>query len=249
MRIAGINCGPVVFTNVNGSLTTAQAFRQRQVRISQLSGSMTNRMFQSCSRAGFCFAFLAFVAFVTVPHAVHAQRTVPDASVVSGTLSFDGHSTVGDFVGRTTAVTGKSTGGALTMVHGWVEAPVDSLRTDNDHRDRDMRSAMESGKYPVIRFDLARVSDVAPAQGDSLQATLNGTLVIHGVTKEVALPATLVFSGDSVRVTSTFPLNLNDYQVKHLSKMLGMLKMHPDIQVHVNLAFDRAAPGVSAKGP
>ena len=186
---------------------------------------------------------------VTVPQAAHAQRTVHDASVVSGTLSFDGHSTVGDFVGTTTAVTGKSTGGTLTMVHGWVEAPVDSLRTNNDHRDRDMRSAMESDKYPVIRFDLAQVSDVAPAQGDSLQATLHGTLVIHGVTKEVALPATLVFSGDSVRVTSSFPLNLNDYQVKHLSRMLGMLKMHPDIQVHVNLAFDRAAPGVSAKGP
>ena len=182
-------------------------------------------------------------------HAAHAQRTVPDASVVSGTLSFDGHSTVGDFVGRTTAVTGKSSGGALTMVHGWVEAPVDSLRTDNDHRDRDMRSAMESDKYPVIRFDLAGVSDVSPAQGDSLQATLRGTLVIHGVTKEVALPATLVFKGDSVHVTSSFPLNLNDYQVKHLSRMLGMLKMHPDIQVHVNLAFAHAAPGVSAQGP
>jgi len=236
-------CGLTVFTNVNESLTAAQARGSRQVCGSQLSGTMTNRMFQSCSRAAFCLAFLAMA------HAAHAQRTVPDASVVSGTLSFDGHSTVGDFVGRTTAVTGKSSGGALATVHGWVEAPVDSLQTDNDHRDRDMRSAMESDKYPVIRFDLAGVSDVSPAQGDSLQATLHGTLVIHGVTKEVALPATLVFKGDSVHVTSSFPLNLNDYQVKHLSRMLGMLKMHPDIQVHVNLAFDRAAPGVSAKGP
>jgi len=204
---------------------------------------MPNRMFQSCSRAAFCVAFLAMA------HAAHAQRTVPDASVVSGTLSFDGHSTVGDFVGRTTAVTGKSSGGALTMVHGWVEAPVDSLRTDNDHRDRDMRSSMESDKYPVIRFNLAQVSDVSPAEGDSVQATLHGTLVIHGVTKEVAVPATLVFRGDSVHVASSFPLNLNDYGVKHLSKMLGMLKMHPDIQVHVLLAFDRATPHVSAEAP
>jgi hypothetical protein len=40
-----------------------------------------------------------------------------------------------------------------------------------------------------------------------------------------------------IRLKSTFPMNLTDYQIGGLSKMLGLLKMHPDIVVHVDLLF------------
>jgi hypothetical protein len=36
---------------------------------------------------------------------------------------------------------------------------------------------------------------------------------------------------------ASFPLNLKDYHIGGLSKMLGMLKMHELIEVHLDLAF------------
>jgi hypothetical protein len=38
-------------------------------------------------------------------------------------------------------------------------------------------------------------------------------------------------------VRSDFPLNLKDYRIGGLSKLLGMLKMSEHIEVHVDLLF------------
>ena len=34
-----------------------------------------------------------------------------------------------------------------------------------------------------------------------------------------------------------FPLNLKDYRIGGLSKLLGVLKMYEDIEVHVDVLF------------
>jgi polyisoprenoid-binding protein YceI len=87
-----------------------------------------------------------------------AQLVVPAGTVREGTLSFDGRATAGTFTGTTTTITGEMTGGAgLSDVRGWVEAPVSTLKTGNDRRDRDLNKSMESEKYPAIRFELTRV--------------------------------------------------------------------------------------------
>jgi polyisoprenoid-binding protein YceI len=165
------------------------------------------------------------------------NRPIPDGRVTSATLSFDGRATVGDFVGTTTTVSGQLTGASeLTGVQGWVEAPVNTLKTGNRKRDKDLNKSMESDKYPVLRFDLARVSRNG-GRGDSLRVMLHGTLTIHGVSREVELPATIQFSGSTARVRTDFPLNLKDYRIGGLSKLLGMLKMYEDIQVHGDIVF------------
>ncbi|MEO8090244.1 MAG: YceI family protein [Gemmatimonadales bacterium] len=171
-------------------------------------------------------------------HALNAQaRPVPSGRVASGTLSFDGHATLGDFVGTTREVSGQVTGApALGGVRGWVEAPVRTLVTGNGKRDKDLNKSMESSKYPNIRFEL---SGIAPKGGtaDSVAAVLHGALLIHGVTRKVELPATVHFEGAGARVHSDFPLNLKDYHIGGLSKVLGVLKMHEGIEVHVDLLF------------
>jgi polyisoprenoid-binding protein YceI/CheY-like chemotaxis protein len=166
---------------------------------------------------------------------------IPDGRITSGTLSFDGHATVGDFVGTTTTVTGQITGGrGITAVRGWVEAPVQTLTTGNRKRDKDLNKSMESSKYPNIRFELTGIS---PKGGtpDSLTATLHGALIIHGVTKKVALPARVQLRGSQARVQSDFPLDLKDYRIGGLSKMLGVLKMYENIEVHVDVLFELGA--------
>ena len=124
----------------------------------------------------------------------------------------------------------------MGAVRGWVEAPVATLTTGSGKRDKDLNKSMESSKYPNIRFEL---SGVTPGGGgaDSMAAMLHGALVIHGVTRPVDLPGTVQFQGPRIRVRSDFPLRLPDYRIGGLSKMLGLLKMYNDIEVHVDLLF------------
>lgn len=170
------------------------------------------------------------------PAAAQLDGSIAPARVVAGALSFEGHATVGDFTGTTGEVTGELTAGVLTDVRGWVEAPVRTLDTGDRKRDRDLNKSMESDKYPAIRFELTGVTPRG-GTGDSVAATLAGRMLIHGVSREVSLPAEIRWAAEGIRVRSDFPLNLKDYQIGGLSKMLGMLKMREDIEVHVDLTF------------
>jgi polyisoprenoid-binding protein YceI len=170
--------------------------------------------------------------------ALAQDRAIPAGHLTSGTLSFDGHATAGDFVGKTTTVSGQLTGASdVAGVRGWVEAPVATLTTGNGKRDKDLNKSMESDKFPVLRFELARVSRTG-GTADSLGVVLHGALVIHGVTRNVDLPGTVLLAGSTARVRTDFPLNLKDYQIGGLSKMLGMLKMYENIEVHSDLVFE-----------
>jgi polyisoprenoid-binding protein YceI len=168
---------------------------------------------------------------------VRAQVAVRDGDLKEGVLSFDGRATMGDFVGTTSTVSGRMTGGSdLSAVRGWVEAPVNTLKTGNGRRDRDLNKSMESDEFPTMRFDLAGV-EPGVSRGDTTAVTLAGTLTLHGVKREVTLPATVILQPEAIRLRSSFPLNLTDYEIGGLSKMLGLLKMHPDIVVHVDVLF------------
>jgi polyisoprenoid-binding protein YceI len=179
---------------------------------------------------------------------LHAQmpRPMPDGAVREGRLSFDARATTGAFTGTTTTVRGEMSGrGSLADVRGWVEAPVSTLVTGNDHRDRDLNKSLQSDIYPLIRFDLTGVA--APGgEGDSVEAILHGQFTIHGVTHEASIPATVVTQPDAIRVRGATPLNLKDYQIGGLSKALGMLKMDDQILVHIDLTFAPGAPTVGS---
>jgi polyisoprenoid-binding protein YceI len=183
-------------------------------------------------------AHVALFAVAWSPLAAQApaERTIPNGTVREGTLSFDGRATAGDFTGTTTSVTGEITGGGLTDVRGWVEAPVRTLATGNKRRDRDLNKSMESEKYPTIRFELTGVAAPEP-MSDSMNVVLHGRFIIHGVTREATVPASLVFHLVGIRVRGETPLNLKDYKIGGLSKALGMLKMHENIVVHLDLMF------------
>jgi polyisoprenoid-binding protein YceI len=163
---------------------------------------------------------------------------VPAATLREGTLRFDGHATTGDFVGTTRSVTGAVVASAdYASVRGEVEAPVATLRTGSGLRDRDLRKTMEVERYPTMRYDLSGAAVQSVAGTDSITLVLHGTLHLHGVSRPVDVPATVVRSADGAEVTGTFPLDLADYQIRELTKMGGLLKMHERIEVHVALRF------------
>lgn len=165
-----------------------------------------------------------------------AQTPWPVAEVRHGTLSFDGKSTLGDFTGTTTTVRGQMRGGAtLAAVRGWVEAPINTLKTGNNRRDRDLVKTMEAAIYPTIRFQLEGVR-AEWERGDSAGVVLEGDFFIHGVPRRERIPATVIRSGERVRVTASLPMNLHDYKIDKLTRFL-VFKMRPDIVVHLDVSF------------
>ena len=169
--------------------------------------------------------------------------------LVSGTLSFDGHATAGDFTGTTSILSGRLTGAAdLTEVRGWVEAPVAALKTGNGKRDKDLNKSMESKKYPTMRFDLTGVNRTGGSD-DNGGVILRGVLELHGVSRPVELPGTIRLSGSDARVHTDFPVHLKDYRIGGLSKLLGVLKMHEDITVHADLLFRLDGTSQAMSGP
>jgi polyisoprenoid-binding protein YceI len=98
---------------------------------------------------------------------------------------------------------------------------------------------MESGKYPTIRFELTHVAG-ATAGGDSLDLILHGRFIIHGVTREATVPASVAFRAEGIRVRGATRLNLKDYKIGGLSKGLGLFRMHEEILVHLDLLFGTA---------
>jgi polyisoprenoid-binding protein YceI len=180
----------------------------------------------------------ALAGLVLLPALAGAQLAAPTLALLqSGELSFSAHATVGDFTGSTTTMSGAITG-ELSNAGGWVEAPVATLVTHNDHRDRDLRASMEVEKFPTMRFALApTATELSPVSRGAIKAMLRGQLTIHGVTHDVELPAVLERNADTIHVTAIFPLDLADYQIGGLTKMLGMLRMDRHIQVNVDLRF------------
>jgi polyisoprenoid-binding protein YceI len=176
---------------------------------------------------------LALLATFAAPG---AAQQVPAGAVREGTLGFDGRATAGDFTGTTKTVRGKMTGGELSTIRGFVEAPTSSLVTGNGKRDKDLNKSMESERYPTIRFDLDGVSP-RPARGDTVPVALKGRFTIHGVTREAEFPAAVVITPGGVTLRASTPLNLKEYKIGGLSKAFGMLRMHEEILVHVDLTF------------
>jgi polyisoprenoid-binding protein YceI len=207
-------------------------------------GISRSTLLHKVRKYGLAAARVVAVALVLLaqPTASRAQETpVPPGRVKSGTLSFDGHGTPGDFIGRTSTVSGEMTGASdLAGVRGWVEAPVRTLVTGNGRRDRDLAKSMEPDKYPNLRFDLRGVRTGA-GTSDSVPVMLEGALTIHGVSRDVALPGYVRVEGGALQVRTDFPLNLKDYRIGGLSKLLGALKMDEHIEVHVDLTFAPAA--------
>jgi len=164
-----------------------------------------------------------------------AQPAVRPVTSITGTVRFEARATVGDFAGQSSALSGAVTGGPdLETLRGWVEAPVDSLRTGNGLRDRDMRRSLGSARFPALRFDLDEVRP-SPAQGDSMVVTLAGRFTIHGVTRPVSIPALLAWRPGGIRLAVMIPMDVRDYGIEGLSRLLGVLRMDPEIIVRIDL--------------
>jgi polyisoprenoid-binding protein YceI len=72
---------------------------------------------------------------------------------------------------------------------------------------------VESDKYPKATFSGSYTENADLTRDGTYQLKVSGKLNIHGVTREVQIPATLTVKGGSITGTTTFKLNPKDYNI------------------------------------
>lgn len=143
-------------------------------------------------------------------------------------VTFTSEADIENIYGMTHVASGSAT---LDLAGGKGSAsitiPVKELRTGIDKRDEHLRSDawLDEEKFPSITFEAASFDVSAKNREKGLyEATVKGTLTIHGVAKELtttakiaAVPekaAKVLGDGKWVRVTTAFDVRLGDFGIK-----------------------------------
>ena len=127
----------------------------------------------------------------------------------------------------------------LTVGEEWtnikVAVPLAKVTTGIALRDRHMHEKyLEVEKYPNAELTLARSGLHVPAAGASSDATANGTMAIHGKSRQVTIHYVAKRTGGALHVAGSVHVNMNDYGIETPSYLRVSVK--PDVDIAV--AFD-----------
>ena len=111
-----------------------------------------------------------------------------------------------------------------------VSAKVVSFDSKNSNRDSNAMEAVESIKYPTVKF----ISNSVNTSGSKLD--IRGNLTFHGITKEISFNADQKTEGDKLTVQGTFPVSLDAYKVDKPG-LLGM-KIDDELMVEFKAVFN-----------
>lgn len=119
-------------------------------------------------------------------------------------------------VGRTSAVTGQVVLTETQVTSATITADLTKLASDNNMRDGQLRNqAIETSKFPnatfVLSGPLALPSGLS--SGQAVDVALNGKLTLHGVTKDITVPAQAQLKDGSLVVVGSIDIKFADYSI------------------------------------
>lgn len=91
---------------------------------------------------------------------------------------------------------------------------------------------LETAKYPEIKFRSTQVTG-AIGQG-TFSVRIIGDLTLHGVTKQIAIPASVTLSGDTMHAVGTFEVDRKEFNVNATEAFHGFVK----VKHHLKFEFD-----------
>lgn len=107
---------------------------------------------------------------------------------------------------------------------------------------RDVQAMMESARvldvkrFPTIAFVSTAITD-AHSTADGYDLRVIGTLRLHGVEKQIGVPARVVFQADQMRVRGTVDIRQSDFNITPLRIGGGTVKVKDALRI----AFDLVA--------
>jgi polyisoprenoid-binding protein YceI len=119
-------------------------------------------------------------------------------------------------VGRTKGVTGSVVLTDSSVTSGTITADMTRLSSDNNLRDGQLRNqGIEYSKFPTATFVL-NAGLALPAGlsgGQAVNVDLPGKLTLHGVTKDVTVPAQAQLKNGNLVVVGSIDIKFSDYSI------------------------------------
>ena len=108
---------------------------------------------------------------------------------------------------------------------GVLKVKVKAMATGNKGRDESMMESFEEKKYPFIVFSVKRAS-VSSLSEDKLRARieLKGELSLHGVTREIEIPAEVTWADTRISIKGEKELSLKDFRINPASFLFFRVK-------------------------
>ncbi|MFL5620007.1 MAG: YceI family protein [Gemmatimonadaceae bacterium] len=114
-----------------------------------------------------------------------------------------------------------------------VTLPAERLDCGNGTMNEHMRKAIKLPEYKSIEF---RLTDYEVARdADGVSGTINGTLLLGGVTKPITLKAEGKPEGGMLHITGAYELNMTEYGLKPPTLMFGRIKVGQTVKVNYDL--------------
>lgn len=98
---------------------------------------------------------------------------------------------------------------------------------------------IESNKYPKSTFKgtIADINNVNPAKDGTYNVNVKGDLTIHGVTKNIAEPATITIKDGKISAISSFKVLVKDYNIRVPSIVTN--KISESIELTINCNYEK----------
>jgi polyisoprenoid-binding protein YceI len=82
---------------------------------------------------------------------------------------------------------------------------------------------LESAKYPDITFSSTNIK--GGVKDGRFEVKIAGDMTLHGITRNIEIPATVTLEGDSLRAKGEFKLDRSDFKVKATSAFHGLVRV------------------------
>lgn len=113
-----------------------------------------------------------------------------------------------------------------------------SLSVQNDVSDKDRREmerlmnreVLETSKFPEIIYEANQIS-IKNLGGALFSATLNGVLMLHGISRNLLISARVALLGNMLRASGDFTLRQSDFGIKPVSVAGGALKLKDELKL------------------
>jgi len=96
---------------------------------------------------------------------------------------------------------------------------------------------LETAKYPEITFKSTSVKG-SLVQG-RFDVRITGDLTLHGVTRQITIPATVTVEGNTLRAVGKFEIDRKDFNVNATNAFHGLVRVKHDMKFEFDIVAKR----------
>ena len=159
---------------------------------------------------------------------IHGQNLKFDSGFIRAHTEVFGDRTIDPTFHKATSKLTIQNGLAKTL-KGTIEVSMKDFISDNEKRDEHMQSALESSSFPKASYKISEVVE----NGDGYM--LNGTLLLHGVSKPLSFDATIANENGKVHIVAKSKIKMSDFGIEPPKMFLLTVRDQVDLSVDILL--------------